>query len=243
MVAKGIHGISLLFKTEDAVGRYIYKHGIYEPYITSLIEKLRFRENDTVIDIGAHIGWYSILIDKLSPENVKIFSFEPDPLNFKLLKENLVLNSASKVTPINKAVGESNKKAKLFLYPDKNRGRHSLLPLHKYDTVEVDVIKLDDWVKRKNIKHIKLIKIDVEGYEYFVLKGGLNVLKLTENIILEYSPEYMKKGMVDINKFKNFLTEISNRFQIFVIDKILKSIKAEDLPTEGEPINLFLTLR
>ncbi len=244
LTAKAIHGILLQFKTEDAVGRFIYKHGIYEPCITSLVKSLDFNEGDVIIDVGAHIGWYSILIDKISPYGVKIFSFEPDFLNFNLLKRNLTLNKAFKVVPINKAVGEKRKKAKLYLYPDKNRGRHSLLPLHNYGFVKVDVETLDNFVKDGNIKKIKLLKVDVEGYEFFVIKGGLNALKVTENIILEYAPQYMLKGGVNINDFKSLLKLISTElnFKVFAVsEESINEIKVKDLPNDGEPINLFLT--
>ena len=239
LTARAIHGITLKFKTEDAVGRYVYKHGIYEPEITRLIESVSFTYGDVFIDVGAHVGWYSILVDKLSPEGVRIFSFEPDPLNYELLKENIELNRADKVFPINTAIGERNGKATLYLYPDKNRGRHSLMPLHNHRTIEVGVLSLDSFIRERSITKIKLLKVDVEGYELAVLKGARESLYIVENIILEYSPDYMIKGGINPEEFKEFLKTAP--FKIFMIDsKGLIELSAHQLPEKGLQLNLLL---
>ena len=238
LTAKAELGIKLVFTIEDAVGRFIYKRGTYEPEITNLVKQLEFKNGDVIADIGANLGWYSILIDKIAPKGVKIYAFEPDTLNFALLKRNLRLNKTEKVIPINKAVSDRTGKATLYLYPSKNRGRHSLLPINNYQTLEVETITLDDFLAKEGVQQLKLLKIDTEGFEYFVLKGAENILPKTKWVILEYAPNYMVKGGINPAEFKKFLASFN--FSVYKISSHLENIKIEELPEEGETINLFL---
>ena len=242
LIAESDFGHKFLFKTEDCIGRHIYKYGIYEKPVTEVIVSIPFESGDVVIDVGANIGWYSVLIDALSPPNVKIYAFEPEPLNFKLLKENLKLNKASKVIPIRKALGEKRGIVKMFLYPTKNSGRHSLIPMYNYGSVSVEMITLDDFAKENEINKIKLLKIDVEGYEYMVLKGAENIIESIDFIILEMVPDYMKKGEISIDEFVSFIASL--KFKTFIItENGLEEVNPESLIHINKDINLFLQRR
>lgn len=204
------YGTRLKFKTEDVVGRHIYKRGEYEKPLSDYISNyILFKEGDVALDIGANIGWYSLLLSNVMPDNTVIYAFEPDPLNFKLLNNNIELNKRSNIVAVNCAVSNKNEIKKLYQYSNRNLGRHSLLDINEGEYVEVEAVVLDDYIlsKELDVSRVKFIKIDVEGYEYFALSGASNVLNHVDTVISEFVPRHMKKGGVDPKLLIDLLSE------------------------------------
>jgi FkbM family methyltransferase len=190
--------VEFYFKTEDAIGRHIYKTGTYEKSLTDYVtQKIPFQKNDVFIDIGANIGWYSIIMSKILPSSCKIFSFEPDPLNLEILSKNKDQNQCDNIDIIPKALGKESSESTLYLYPDKNRGRHSLIPLNRdQDKLSVEVVSLDAFLLEQNIDltRIRFLKIDIEGFELPALQGAVKTLNEVPYILMEFSPELMRVG-------------------------------------------------
>jgi FkbM family methyltransferase len=187
-------------KTEDVVGRHIYKYHVHEQELTAfLASHLRFEPGDVIIDIGANIGWYSMLLERLAPDSVDIFSFEPDPLNFSLLSQNLKLNGAQRVRAEQKAVADVAGTMRLYQHDSSNLGRHSLLQLQDGTAVDVETIALDAfWASRGLGDRVpRFIKIDIEGYELHALRGAAGLLARCPALLCEFSPPYMRKGGID----------------------------------------------
>ena len=143
---------------------------------------------DIAIDIGANLGWYSVLLNRISESGSAIFAFEPDPNNFELLKFNVTKNDCSNVKVFNKAASDKNDTLSLYKYPEKNRGRHSLLPQKNAPKVDVSAVCLDAFLNSELHSKVKFIKIDIEGYEFFALRGGRNILKNCHMVMMEFSP-------------------------------------------------------
>ena len=193
------YDFNISFKTEDAAGRRLFKRGDYEPHLTQFVaENFKLKQKQYALDIGANLGWYSLLLNKISDEGASIHAFEPDPMNYQLLSTNLSQNNAEKVKTTETALSDSAGEKTLHLYLDKNRGRHSLLPINNGKKVTVKTLTLDDYCEQNNIpsEDIAFIKIDVEGYEAIVLKGGDKTLSHCPVILSEYAPEYMNKGEI-----------------------------------------------
>lgn len=187
-------------KTEDVVGRHIYKYHVHEAALTAFLAKtLSFEPGDVAIDIGANIGWYSMLLDRLSPDGVDIFSFEPDPLNFELLTENIRLNDARRVVATQKALASAEGVMQLYRHDSSNLGRHSLLQMQDGTGIDVQTTTLDRfWAERELGERVpRFIKIDIEGYELHALRGAGDVLERCPAVLCEYSPEYMRQGGID----------------------------------------------
>ncbi len=197
MARENKFGLLYKFKTEDVVGRHIFKRGEYESHISDyLSEKIKFNDGDIALDIGANIGWYSILLNKLMPSSGRIYAFEPDPLNFDLLSENIKLNNATNVIAVNNALSNKKEVKKLYRYSSKNLGRHSLLDINEADYVEVETLVLDQFLQDENIdiSRVRFVKIDIEGYEYFALSGAVKILEHVQCLIGEFVPDHMEKG-------------------------------------------------
>lgn len=193
-------GLRFRVKTEDVVGRHIYKYHVHEAQLSKfLVTHLDVKPGDVIIDIGANIGWYSVLLERMSPSGVDLFSFEPDPLNFELLIDNLEMNDSAKVRPVQKALAAEAGVMQLYQHDQNNLGRHSLLALQDGPTVDVETTTLDAFWAEQNLgeRTPRFIKIDIEGYELHALRGAASVLARCPTVLCEFSPEYMRQGGIE----------------------------------------------
>ncbi len=137
------------------------------------------KEGDTVIDIGAHIGRYTIVSSKLVGKTGKVVAIEADVDTFQLLKRNVALNNLTNVLPLNIAVFFSTK-TRIKLYEQSASAKYNSLILsrakqtEKY--VEINADTLDSILELNGINQVNWIKIDVEGAEFEVLKGATKTL-------------------------------------------------------------------
>lgn len=189
--------LSLKVKVNDVIGRHIYKYGAHDPVMTRFLQdELTLQTGDVVLDIGANIGWYSLILNTMAPEGVDIYAFEPHPDNLALLNENLERNSATSVKVIPCAVSDHPGEQDLFVYGGANTGRHSLLPINTGERIRIRTVTLDAFWSEQGLgqRTPRFIKIDIEGYELVALRGGLEVLKRCPNVLFEYSPKFMREA-------------------------------------------------
>lgn len=184
----------------DGMGRRLYKYRSHEPEITDAIRAhVRFAPGDVVLDVGANLGWYSMVVDRLAAGVCRTFAFEPDPRNFALLSKNIALNGITSVTPCNLAVGEGSGTLALHRHGVKNTGRHSALPINNGETVEVPVTTLDAFWRERGLGDapVRLLKMDIEGYEAVALRGARQVLTRCEWALVEHTPAFMRAAGMD----------------------------------------------
>jgi FkbM family methyltransferase len=156
-----------------------------------IIEHFTPKKGDIVIDIGAHMGRYTIISSKRVGANGKVVAIEADPSNFEMLNSNIKLNQLTNVTPLNYAVYSKETKIKLYL-PEVESGYtiYNTIMSNRARTedkfVEVNANTLDHLLQLKGIRQeeVNWIKIDVEGAEFEVLKGASNVLSKSKDIAL-----------------------------------------------------------
>ncbi|MGH8497034.1 MAG: FkbM family methyltransferase [Gammaproteobacteria bacterium] len=189
--------LELKVHADDVIGRHLYKYGSHDAEMTAFLQRhIEIAPEDVIFDIGANIGWYSLVLDRIAPEGADIYAFEPEPENFGLLVENVARNRASKVHPIRKGISDREEVRKLHLCPSGNRGRHSLLPINEGEAIDVPVVPLDTFWAEQHLgaRVLRLLKIDIEGYEYIAFKGAGAALSRCRAVLAEYSPAYMKKA-------------------------------------------------
>ena len=223
---------------EDVIGRHLFKYGSHERDNSNfLLRNLSLKENEIALDIGANLGWYSVLLNRISSSKSKIYSFEPDEKNFYLLKNNLTLNHCTNVFPVNKAISNENGTSDFYKYPSKNSGRHSLIPAIGLEKCNVETIILDDFLKDNELSRVKFLKIDIEGYEYFALSGASKVLKQDILIMMEYSPRLYTESC-SAEKLKKLLYD--NSFKPHVLNQAsLKQISGDNLDEVDDQIDVF----
>ena len=174
------------------------------------IEDFEINVNDTVIDIGAHIGLFSLLVSQLCKTG-KILSFEPVRENFDLLVSNLKLNHIENVLPFNMAVSKNLDKLNLFLNDDQSA--HSIFPKSS-ESISVESTSLQKIFEENKISSCKLLKLDCEGAEYEIIDSlPSEYLNKIQNIVMEYHSADTKPELVKnlIQKIKNAGFKIKTR--------------------------------
>jgi len=180
--------------TEKAIKSVLFS--VNEVDVEKNIKKF-LKKGDVFFDVGAHFGYFSALGAACVGEKGQVHMFEPAPLCFDYLK-NLQTKNSNYRFVINKVgVGNEKKNIDLLLSPPPHLSSHTLVPnfletknLTVYQKIKVPIIRLDEYIEKIKIVP-KLIKIDVEGYEYMVLKGLEKLFKNTTQrpvIICEISP-------------------------------------------------------
>jgi len=170
----------------------------YEEFETYLIKNITIK-NGVAIDVGANIGYYSVILAKLVS---RVFSFEPETDSFKVLKKNIELNFLKNVVLANKAV--SNKKESLVLtVSKKNLGDHHLLKSGLNGRgVKVESVDLDSVIAQK----VALLKVDTQGWEPNVIEGAKKIIsKYKPTIFIEFWPKGYKRAGLEFNKMLDFL--------------------------------------
>ncbi|MFN8583523.1 MAG: FkbM family methyltransferase [Gemmatimonadaceae bacterium] len=140
---------------------------------------------DTFIDIGAHVGYFSMLASALVGDTGRVYSFEPERENYDHLVQHIGLNNASNITPVHMAVGAVPAVADFFVNAD-NDGGHALWEVGRHPfnersrqaptTRKVAVTSLDHFFAKTDLSPLKAIKIDAEGAEFAILVGARNLL-------------------------------------------------------------------
>ena len=174
------------------------------------IEDFEINANDTVIDIGAHIGLFSLLVSQLCKTG-KILSFEPVRENFDLLVSNLKLNHIENVLPFNIAVSKNSGSLDLFLNNDQSA--HSIFSKN-LESISVESTSLQKIFEENKISSCKLLKLDCEGAEYEIIDSlPLEYLDKIQNMVIEYHLADTKPELVKslILKIKNAGFKIKTR--------------------------------
>jgi FkbM family methyltransferase len=162
-----------------------YVSNDFEPEMVALFKILAVNSKN-LLDIGANIGCTALLFSKLA-ENV--WAFEPSPSTFSLLEENINRSGLSNIHPQNIGLGAQQCESTITFAPSNRSGgfisdQTQASKGHATETVVID--KLDEFVCSQGVKDIDFIKIDVEGFEGQVIRGGeASILKNKPLVVLE----------------------------------------------------------
>jgi len=186
-----------------------------------LLENLRDR--DTVWDIGANIGLFSLFCAKRIGAEGRVYAFEPEPATFCALEKNLADNHAGNVTPYRVALGAETGEAMLFTSADiRNQGVHSLVKREDFSVLArgrtVRVQRGDFLLREPGVRQPAAIKIDVEGAEFSVLRGLGGVLSSAElrALCIEVHPRLLEEGDKAGDKLRELLADTGLRLKSIV---------------------------
>lgn len=172
------------------VSRCLREQGIWEPYETSLMLAL-LPPGGVFVDVGANIGYFSILAAGQVGREGRVFAFEPGPDNFRLLRQSARLNGLNdRIHAVEAGLAAEAGEARLFLSED-NLGDHQIFSAgDDRASVAINLLNGADYLGSK-IERLDLLKIDTQGSEYGVVKGLLPLLQsLPEvtTILIELTP-------------------------------------------------------
>ena len=181
-----------------AVDEYIFIHRDWEPDIAKFIQS-QLKMGDTFIDIGANIGYFSMLGASIVGTSGHVISFEPIGRLADQIKCSSRTNGLNNIKIKKLALGNNPCKMTLEIMPGNIGGSSLVKNINSGLSEEIFVSTLD--LQLKDIKRVDLIKIDVEGFEYEVLKGGQDTIsKHLPVIILEFSPSVYGRQKEDNSK-------------------------------------------
>jgi FkbM family methyltransferase len=171
----------------------------------TLLQRL-VRPGMSVIDVGANIGLYSLLLSRLVDRNGSVLAFEPEPSLFAILRENCVRNNATNILPFQCALGRANRLAS-FHRSAFNSGDNRLDDASgEHDAIEVSVQRFDDLQPDSKPD---FVKIDVQGHELAALSGMERALSANRNVqvLFEFSPAALEKAGTPPNQLLEFFRE------------------------------------
>ena len=190
-----------------------------------VLEHFKPKDGEVVIDIGAHIGLYTLIASTCVGSNGKVLAIEPELCNFEILRRNIMINKLRNVHALNYAVFSKEQMVKLQL-----RGSDSgftkfntIMPLPdltegKNKSVTVKADTLDNILECISINQVNWIKIDVEGAEFEVLEGALGVLSKNKNIQL----------LIEVHPISDYVHKLEEFIRLYNCTILFKKIYKEN---------------
>jgi FkbM family methyltransferase len=181
----------------------------YEPQTTESILSL-LREGDVFVDLGANEGYFSVLASKKVGRSGKVFSIEPQERLWPVLAKNFSQNNCTNCQLVPFGVGETAAEIDVVLSPSLNSGQSSMVKGQSFLGSRKIAKKVRSfyWQKQKmkikpfdeicdtyGLTEIKLIKVDIEGYEFIALRSAKRMLqnRKIKNLLIEFHPEQLKE--------------------------------------------------
>ncbi len=165
----------------------------YEPFSRTAIEMLT-ASRPLFIDVGANIGFFSLVASKLNPK-LQVIAFEPNPKMYSLLSEHKHLNKLSNLTVEQVALSDHDGEARLFLSKSDMSAsltsgfQESFSPAT--DSVQVKIKKLDSYLKTVDVQSSFVLKVDVEGHDQEFLKGASDsIVRFKPDIVIEVLEDF-----------------------------------------------------
>jgi len=204
-------GIKMKLDPYDLVSRKILEEGVWEPQSIQAVAD-HLSPKATFIDVGAHVGYYSLKAATLVGPNGHILSIEPNPQTLPKLRANIEASEAHAVSVWPVACAQSESTLQFFAAPESNTGESSLSKENASQEgaaavpYTVQARPLDAIVKEAKLDRVDVIKIDVEGAEFEVLKGAANILdEYRPVLVIELMPNQLKSMGTSMDEVTRFL--------------------------------------
>ena len=225
-------------------------NGRYEPATTQLFHDA-LKPGMVVIDIGAHVGYYTLLAAKLVGPTGQIYAFEPEPGNHATLEKNIELNNYGNIVATQMAVSDQKANATMYL-TSLDSGRHSLFQhgLPKQGTTQIETTTLDYFLESQGWPQVDLMKVDVEGAEVAVLDGMTQLLAKSPQLklIIEFNPTLLQSAGVAPTSFLEKVRSlgfqmctIDDSIGLSPVDEMDSSALADRLLAADNSVNLLCT--
>lgn len=225
----------------DEIKINLYKDSILSKFIFDGFEQIEIdfvlkslNQNDIFLDIGSNIGLFSLLASKKVGVDGKVICFEPAPETYKRLVENIALNQLENIEARNLGLSDSEGELKFYFSDTGFDAWNSFAPTNDYrlnKSIDIMVSTLDKQLESLDKSLIKIIKIDVEGWEKFVLKGGKEFFKNYSPIVMvEFTEENTFNAGYSIHDIFTELEEIGYEWYNIQNGTLVKEVKKMHYP-------------
>ena len=205
MVLAGQRGPSAAYSLDMILGRY-------EPEVAAWFERV-VKPGMTVLDIGGHIGFYTLLAAELVGNTGRVFAFEPEAENFAVLSKNVAAAKYANVQLLQKAVTDKVGEIQLFISSQGN-DRHSVYENPRSILAEPHVnvasTSIDRFLEAAGWPRVDVIKMDIEGAEPLAIEGMTELLSRSDRllILIEFAPELLDAAGTAPDQFLRRLADV-----------------------------------
>lgn len=216
------------------VSAQIREHGVWEPFETQLVLQC-VEPGHVCVDVGANIGYFTVLSGQAVGAGGRVYAFEPEPGNLALLQRNIALNHMSdRCTVVAAGLAENECSADFFLSAD-NQGDHQLHPdnpAQSLDSISIQCLAGDDYFSSREVR-VDFVKIDTQGAEYGVVAGLLKTLQSSGEslkLLVELTPHSLRMAGYSGAQLIALLATL--RLPFFIVDHVehrLVATSAEEL--------------
>jgi len=192
-VVRTKEGVRFECASEDLIQSCIMYFGMWDPHIERYL-RARLRPGDLLVDVGANIGYFTLLGSRLVGPTGQVVAIEASPNTHEMLLANARRNGATNVRAVNAAASNHRGTVEVFAGSSDNIGRKSIMARHGAREATVEAFPLADILSADEIRRAAVIKIDVEGAEADVLRGILSSAHLlgdSTDIIVEMTPNWL----------------------------------------------------
>lgn len=206
-----VEGSRIRLDPQDrTISEAIFLYGTWEPFEIELVSSV-VRPEQSFLDIGAHIGYYSLAAARAMEGRGRVYAFEPSPVNFALLQENVRMNGLEGVIhPVHAALFREPSEIELYL-AEHNSGDNRIYPstpgedtyVNGHVSGERRVVKVpalvgDDFLAEQGVEKVDVIKLDVQGAEMDVLSGLRRTLEYPDLVVFtEFWPYGLRRSGAD----------------------------------------------
>lgn len=211
-----IDGLKLIYSTKDEASKRFFNHkywfgDLFEKEVTLHMINTLKEDCKCFIDIGANMGFYSILAAKLiEPKGGICHAIDMDMENINRIINSIRLNNFSNLVTYHVAIGDSNKTVEYYRRGSELNTLKVSKEDRQYKTVEVQMVTLDEFVKKNNLDP-DVIKIDVEGAEFLVLSGMSSLLGKKD--LKVYCEVHLHHGSGSLDSFGHTVGDVFSVFQ------------------------------
>lgn len=200
--------------------------GFWEPQETHWALQ-NLREGDTFLDVGANIGYYTLIAAHAVGETGRVYAFEPDPVSFEILEHNVRLHELGNVVLEQKAAANEPGSIELFLAAD-NKGDHRIYQAEESrPSIAIEAVTLDGYFETRD-RRVDFAKIDTQGAEVLILQGMAGLI--AENEEIRMAVEFWPFGLSGLGSTAEELLTILESHDFLFFD--LESGAGTDVATQ-----------
>jgi FkbM family methyltransferase len=228
----------------EIIEQYIYYFGVWEPHITAWISR-RLAPGDTFVDVGANIGYYSLLASRLVGASGTVVAIEPSPRTFSKLNANMTLNGLSNVRTVNLAASACDGIVQIFRGDEHSSGLTTIIERKGFELeCEVSAAPLSSILRPEEMRNTRLVKIDVEGAEWSVVAGMASLINKGRRdleIIIEVDTDRLAhQGKTPDDLLRPFLT---TGFYPYAVENDYSALSYIPLPPYKRPQRIKSPIR
>ncbi len=214
----------LFLNQQDPVVSGALMLGAYEPFFSKIF-RAHLKPGMTIIDVGANIGYYTIIASAHVKSSGKVIAYEPEHANVNFLHESIRANKFMNIIVVEEGLGDREQNASLYLDPD-NKGKHSLLQSGNENKAQISipVTTLDSSLTKLGVSKVDLIKMDIEGWEGKALRGMAAIIHRDHpTLLFEFVPERIRETGEDPTRLLAWLH--AEMYELSLINEKTKTLE------------------